>query len=185
MRFFIALELPGTSIRQLSEVQHKLSQIIPSFRPGEPEKFHLTIAFVGEQAENLKEPLIEVLSQSVEAIPPFSVTPAYIDAFPSLHNAKIFWAGVKGDIEKLFVIRERIKDGLIKLNLEADERRFVPHIALGKVSKFTLNEAQEKQIQDYSNTQFDQIEVSSIKLFESVPEEGFHTHNTLAEIKLV
>ena len=184
MRFFIALEIPDTSKDDLSRVQQKLKELIPEFRPSELDKLHLTIAFVGEKPDFLKESLIEVLSKAVDQVPPFIVTPGYIDGFPHLHNAHVLWIGVKGDVDKLFLIRHRIKDGLVKLHLDVDERRFVPHIALGKISDLKLTSAQENELEKIETGTFDPIRVDSIKLFESVPNEGFHRHNTLAEIKL-
>jgi 2'-5' RNA ligase len=184
MRFFISLEIPQNSQQEIADMQNKLLQIIPNLKPTDPSKLHLTIAFVGEQPDTFKEPLIEVLSKSVAGIKPFTVTPAYVDGFPNLHHAKVLWVGVKGDIDKLFRIRERVKDGLESLKLDTDERRFIPHIALGKVGKFELTPNQELEIEKLEQIRFGPIKVDSIKLFESIPNLGFHEHNTLAEIKL-
>lgn len=185
MRFFISLEIPQNSQQEIAMMQNKLLQIVPNLKPTDPDKLHLTIAFVGEQPDELKEPLIEVLNHSVEGIGPFSVTPAYVDGFPNLHHAHVLWVGVKGDIDKLFRVRERVKDGLESLKLDTDDRRFIPHIALGKVSKFNLTPGQELEIEKLEQIQFDPIRVDSIKLFESISNQGFHEHNTLAEIKLI
>jgi len=184
MRFFIALEIPEESKQELEDVQKKLKRLIPNFRPSFSDKLHLTIAFVGEEPENLKEPLIEVLTRAVKDVPAFSVTPAYIDGFPHLHSAHVLWIGVKGDIDKLFLVRHRIKDGLVAMRLNVDERRFIPHIALGKVSDFSISGFQEREFEKIEMQTFKPISVNSIKLFESVAGEGFHKHNTLAEIKL-
>lgn len=184
MRFFIALEIPEESKQELEDVQEKLKALIPQFRPSFPDKLHLTIAFVGEQQDDLKDRLVEVMTRASQEISGFSVTPAYIDGFPHLHCAKVLWIGVKGDIDKLFIIRHRIKDGLMDLHLSVDERRFVPHIALGKVSDFSLSGYQEREFEKIEMQTFKPIQVTSIKLFESIANEGFHKHNTLAEIKL-
>lgn len=184
MRFFIALEIPDNSKKELDTLQNKLKTIIPEFKTSDADKLHLTIAFVGEQPDNLKEALTEVISKAVEGIPPFSFTPAYIDGFPHLHNARIIWIGVKGDIDKLHLIRHRIKDGLQTLNLDVDDRRFIPHIALGKLSNFAITAYEEVNLQKLEQISLKPINVSSIKLFESIPNKGFHEHNTLAEIKL-
>ncbi len=184
MRFFIALEIPDSSKQELEKTQRKLKGLIPAFRPYFSDKLHLTIAFVGEEPDSLRERLIDVMTQATEEISRFSVTPAYIDGFPHLHTAKVLWIGVKGDIDKLYIIRHRIKDGLVDLNLSVDERRFVPHIALGKVSDFSLSGYQEREFEKIEMQTFKPIEVTSLKLFESIPNEGFHKHNTLAEIKL-
>lgn len=185
MRFFIALEIPENSKKELAQLQQQIKNTIPSFRLSDPEKLHLTIAFIGEHTDDFKEPLVEVITKSIEGIPPFTVTPAYIDGFPSLHHSRVLWIGVKGDIDKLFIIRERIKDGIKNLHLDADERRFIPHIALGKLSGFTLNAPQELELEKIESKSFNPIQVDSIKLFESIPNHGLHSHNTLAAIKLI
>lgn len=186
MRFFISLEIPEESIEQIASVQHKVKQLIPEANLTFANKLHLTIAFIGEQPEAIKERLIKLLAQASTEIPPFSVTPAYLDGFPNLHHAHTLWLGVKGDIDKLMIIRERIKDGLEELNLPVDERRYTPHITIAKVpSGFKLRDQQEEQFQQLMiDHHFDPISIKALKLFESVPDEGFHKHNTLAEVRL-
>lgn len=185
MRFFIALEIPDQSKEELKKVQEKLKLIIPTIRLSKENKLHLTIAFVGEQPESLKDRLIEAMSKAVSRIPEFEVTPAYIDAFPSLHHSPhIIWSGVKGDIDKLMILRERVKDNLETLNLAMDERRFTPHITLGKVTDFEITPAIEEDLQNIIPKDLQPIHINSIKLFESVPDEDLHTHNTLAEVFL-
>ena len=184
MRFFIALDLPGESRNELAKVQEKLKPLIPNVRFTDPEKLHLTIAFVGEQPEEFKTKLIEIMQQSANGISPFTVTPSYIDGFPHLHTANTLWVGVKGDIDKLYELRHHIKDGLSNLRLPVDQRRFVPHIAIAKMNNFRLTKDVEKKFEEIMSGSFTPIQVSSVKLFESVPEHGFHRHNTLAEIQL-
>ena len=186
MRYFIALEIPEECKKQLEVVQHKIGELIPSSRLTDNEKLHLTSAFIGEQPDQMKETFVEVIKNAVKDIPPFLVTPAYIDGFPHLDNPRTLWVGVKGDIEKLFIVRERIKDGLIALGLDIDERRYIPHIAVAKTSNGyeLLPQVQTEFERIALVNQFEPIIISSIKLFESIPEHGFHTHNTLAEISL-
>lgn len=185
MRFFIALEIPEQSKEELRRVQDSLKLIIPSIRLAKEDKLHLTIAFVGDQPESLKNKLIEAMSEAVSKIPEFEVTPAYIDAFPSLHHSPhIIWSGVKGDIDKLMILRERVKDNLAGLNLVMDERRFTPHITLGKITNVTITPSIEADLQTLLFQKFQPIHINSIKLFESVPDGILHTHNTLAEVFL-
>jgi 2'-5' RNA ligase len=186
MRFFIALEIAADCLKSLTAVQKDLHQIIPDIKLTDNNKLHLTIAFIGE-ADNSKIPqFTNIIQDAVSGISPFDIIPAYIDAFPELHHPHTFWVGIKGDIDKLFVIRERIKDGITKLGFDTDERRYIPHIAVGKVNPpYVLSGHQESLLQKMSiNEDFETINITSIKLFESIPEEGFHTHNTLAEVPL-
>lgn len=186
MRYFIALEIPQESKEELETVQRQLQEIIPRVRLTDNNKLHLTMAFLGEQPDEMKEKFAQVIEDATFEIPPFEITPAYIDGFPSLHTAHTFWVGVKGDIDKLMVLRERIKDELSNLGLDTDDRRYVPHIAVAKINdNFQLQPDQEYKLQKMMEENFSPIKITSIKLFESIPEAGFHRHNTLAEIPLV
>lgn len=185
MRFFIALEIPDENKFELQEIQRKLKEILPDIRLSELNKLHLTLAFVGEQSPDLLGPLTTVLEDAARGEEPFEVTPSYIDGFPHFHRAKVLWVGVKGDIDKLMVIRHKIKDGLIRLKQDVDERRFIPHIALGKVNNVKITKEQEEALQAFMEKDFSPIRVSSLKLFESVANQGFHHHNTLTKIPLV
>jgi RNA 2',3'-cyclic 3'-phosphodiesterase len=184
MRFFIALEIPEPDKIQLANVQKKLQALIPGIRLTNPENLHLTIAFVGEQPDDLKDHLIEIIQKAAVDIPPFIVIPAYIDGFPHLHTARVLWVGVKADVDKLYELRHHIKDGLSDLNLPVDERRFVPHIAIGKMTNFNLTPEIEKELEKIMSQEFSPITITSVKLFESIPNKGFHSHNTLAQISL-
>lgn len=186
MRFFIALEIPNENKPELQAIQQKLSNFIPHLRLTDPDKFHLTFAFIGEQPEDIKDDLVDILAHASKEIHPFEITPAYIDGFPNIHVPKVIWTGVKDDIDKIIILRERIKDRLIEMNLDTDERRFIPHITIAKLSTQTeISLETEETLQQIMSAQhFTPIKINSIKLFESVADQGFHTHNTLAEIQL-
>ena len=185
MRFFIALEIPETDRIQIQEVQQKLIQLIPEANLTNPEKLHLTIAFIGDQSESAKEKLIEIIKNSALNIQPFTVTPSYIDGFPHIHTANTLWIGINGEIDELYKLRHHIKDGLESLNLPVDQRRFVPHIAIAKLINFEMTPEIENKLEEIMNQPFSPITITSVKLFESVPDKGLHQHNTLAEIQLI
>lgn len=184
MRFFIALEIPEQNKQQIQDIQTNLKSLLPQVRLTNSDKLHLTIAFVGNQPANTKVYLERLIAESVKDIQPFTITPSYIDGFPNLHSAHTFWLGVKGDTDKLFILEERIRDGLSKLGIGTDRRRYTPHIAIAKISGLKLDQNTESKLQQLSLQGQPPITISSIKLFESVPNKGLHRHNTLAQILL-
>lgn len=185
MRFFIALEIPEEEKKQFVSLQQKLQTIVPGARLTDPDKLHLTFAFIGEQPDTLKQALIYVLQKAALGIKSFEITPAYIDGFPEIHHPKVFWTGVNGEIDKIVILRERIKDGLLKLNLDVDDRRFIPHITIAKINQdLEISISEEEKLQQLLQNSFTPIRIASIKLFESLSNQGFHKHKTLAEIKL-
>lgn len=185
MRFFIALEIPSENMLQFQAIQAKLHKLIPQIKLTDLDKIHLTLAFIGEQPDELRTQLTQIIKDAAKNIPPFEVTPAYIDGFPNIHHPNILWVGVKEDIDKILLIRERVKDGLESLHLPVDERRFIPHISIAKFNKeMNISREMEVELEKIMTLPFDPMKITSIKLFESIPSEGFHKHNTLAEIKL-
>ena len=185
MRFFIALEIPSQNLAQFQSIQVSLHTLIPQSKLTDVSKIHLTLAFLGEQPEEIKPKLIDVIQKAVAGISQFEVTPAYVDGFPNLHNPNILWIGVKGDIDKILLIREGIKDGLESLKLPVDARRFIPHITIAKLNNFHIQRELELNLEKIlSQNPFAPIKITSIKLFESIPNEGFHKHSVLAEIRL-
>ncbi len=185
MRFFIALEIPSENLAQFQAIQNSLQTLIPQVKLTDLDKIHLTLAFIGEQPDELRTQLTQIIKDAAKNIPSFEVTPAYIDGFPNIHHSQILWVGVKEDIDKILLIRERVKDGLESLHLPVDERRFIPHISIAKMSKqIDISRDLEVGLEKIMTVPFDPIQITSIKLFESIPSEGFHKHNTLAEIKL-
>lgn len=184
-RFFIALEIPKENLAEFQAIEASLHTLITQAKLTDVDKIHLTLAFVGEQPEGLKKELIRIIQDSVSNMPTFEVTPAYIDGFPTIHHPEVLWVGVKGDIDKVLLIRESIKDGLENLRLPTDERRFVPHISVAKLDNhFQIDRRLEVKLEEIMANDFEPIQITSIKLFESIPEGGLHQHNTLAEIKL-
>lgn len=186
MRFFIALEIPEENKQQFQTIQKGLQTLIPQARLTTPDKIHLTLAFIGEQPEQFKDKFIGVLEDAARNIASFEITPAYIDGFPDIHHPQVLWVGVKDDIDKLYIIHERIQDGLESLRLPTDERRFIPHITIAKLNQhpFTIDQSLERNLEKVMAANFEPIQILSIKLFQSIPEGGLHTHNTLAEIRL-
>lgn len=186
MRFFIALEIPSENLLQFKSIQGSLSNLIPQARLTNLDKIHLTLAFIGEQPDNLKDQLIDAIHKAATGIPPFEVSPAYIDGFPNIHHPQVLWVGVKGDIDKVLMIRERIKDGLENLRLPVDARRFIPHISIAKFNnQFQIDQNLEANLEKIMVSNIEPIQINSIKLFQSIPEGNLHSHNTLAEIKLI
>ena len=185
MRFFIALEIPSENRLQFQAIQAKLRTLIPQARLTDLDKIHLTLAFLGEQPDELRDKLTQLIQAATSGVASFEVTPAYIDGFPNIHHPQVLWVGVKGDIDKVLLIRERVKDGLANLHLPVDERRFIPHITIAKAKNgLKIDQKLEVEMEKLMAMPFEPIKISSIKLFESVPQEGFHKHNTLAEVKL-
>ena len=184
MRFFIAIPIPSPDLPCLEDIQKQVQAILPDVGLSPSQKLHLTLAFLGEHPDELQTDLTEALRKACLGIHSFTITPGYIDAFPNIHHPHTFWVGVKGDVDQLIILRERVKDEILKLGLPVDERRFIPHIKIGGMPSRKISREEEEALQKISFDGLDPIHVGSIRLYNSIPEGTFHRHNTLAEIAL-
>ncbi len=119
MRLFVALEPSPDFRRALAELQARLRQAGTGGRYLAPDSLHLTLAFVGECAEDLT-PLLP----PVEA--PFPLVLSGVGFFP---RARVLWAGVEpsAQLDQLAALVRKNLDGA---GLHYDPQAFNPHFTL-------------------------------------------------------
>ena len=127
MRLFLALDLPDTEREALAAVQGDLTV----GRKMDPDTFHLTLAFLGEQDEATAGEL-DLELQALVA-PGFELTLSGLDTFggstPAVLFAGMAEAGPVTDLHQ--AVRRRVRAAGIELSRE----RFRPHVTLARFRK--------------------------------------------------
>jgi 2'-5' RNA ligase len=137
-RLFLGIELP-------SQVLQPLAQTILRARRGglaharwvDPEKLHLTLAFLGNRDPADVGLLRHELTPLLERFAPIELRLKGLGAFPSLKRPKILWLGVepssKRDEESLFGLEAELRQYLHnRLQIEPERRPVRPHITLAR-----------------------------------------------------
>lgn len=101
-------------------------------RWGAPERWHLTLLFLGEVPADRAELLIEAAARAVEAAPPMTLRLAGGGRFGSTRRPQVAWAGLEGDVGPLVVLARRLAAGARSLRLVVEDRPFRPHLTLGR-----------------------------------------------------
>ncbi|MEQ8896273.1 MAG: RNA 2',3'-cyclic phosphodiesterase [Roseovarius sp.] len=137
MRSFLAIPVPEEQAEPLLDVQHALEV----GRPVPPENWHVTLAFLGNQPEEVLERLHERLAE-LEA-PAFDMRVAGVDIIggrkPSLLYAGVDKSDALGHLRKK--VRQLVRAGDIDLSRE----RFRPHVTLARFRK-RLTELETQRI---------------------------------------
>lgn len=135
MRLFLALDLPEEERDRLAAVQGDLTV----GREMDPDTFHLTLAFLGEQDMAAAEEL-DLQIQSLSA-PAFDLRLSGLDTFggatPLVLFAGVAEAGPVSDLHR--AVRGRVRAAGIELARE----RFRPHVTLARFRKRMRPEALE------------------------------------------
>ena len=135
MRLFIALPLP-------SSVETKLGKIIDDFknRGGKVKwvnhkNIHITVRFLGETDEGLIPDIKEIMDRVSIKYNSYNLTIDCIGSFPNLNKPRVIWAGLTDD-EQISIMARMVKEveyDIRKLGFDPEEKRFKPHLTLGRV----------------------------------------------------
>lgn len=119
MRAFLAVDLPRPAV--------------PGMSARDEAPPHLTLAFLGEIAEERLAPLVEGLRPRLGAFAPFEAVLEGVGAFPDARRPKVVWVGFSRGGPELQALAEAIRSGLAALGLPVEARPFVPHLTLFRV----------------------------------------------------
>ncbi len=124
MRAFVAIPVPEDIRDQLEELQSDL----PVGRLADPENFHLTLAFLGEEPVERIEAAHEALERLQAA--PFTLRLDGLDVFGGA-TPKTLFAAVEQS-EQLDALQRKVRSLLHGAGIMPDRTRFRPHVTLAR-----------------------------------------------------
>jgi RNA 2',3'-cyclic 3'-phosphodiesterase len=125
-RLFVALDLPGAAKERLAE----LAGGLPGADWVEPERYHLTLRFLGDvegsAADDVREGLSVLRARS------FYLDLRGLGVFPLRGDPETLWAGA-GRNEALRSLRNKVESLVVRCGQPPESRKFHPHVTLAKV----------------------------------------------------
>ncbi len=134
VRAFVALPLPEATLRTIGKLQQELATALPGVRWVKPETIHLTLAFLGDIAEDSLDKLGSSMLSIGGLLPPVTAAISGVGAFPSRSRPRVVWLGLDGG-HALTQIHKALVTELNTLQLQVENRPFVPHLTLGRSRK--------------------------------------------------
>lgn len=133
IRTFIALEMPSEVRSRAARLQKALAQSGAAVRWVAQENIHLTLKFLGE-IEDVQIPAVcHAVQQVAAATESFELEVSRVGAFPSADRPRTLWVGIDGGAEELVTMHGELDAALAKLGHRPDERRFSPHVTIGRL----------------------------------------------------
>lgn len=134
VRSFIAIELPA-------EVKQKMGELEASIRKQrefnvkwvDPESIHLTLKFLGNVSSGMVTQLTDTMTAAAVGTAPFRLEVTGTGVFPNPQRVRVVWVGVKGDVDVLTALQQRLDKGLAGLGFAPENREFSPHLTIGRV----------------------------------------------------
>src|SRR5688500_11956263 len=134
LRTFIALDL-GKPIRdRLIGLQENLGQSGVKVKWVEPENLHVTRLFLGEVDQREVIDVCRAVGEVASSLPSFGVTVEGAGAFPNPRRPRIVWVGVGQGAKEVCSLHDALENSLLNLGCyRREERRYTPHVTLGRV----------------------------------------------------
>lgn len=179
IRAFLALPLPEPVLSALRVQQF----LLPLPKKVEPETFHLTLVFLGEQPE----PTLEGAHEDFAALrlPRFSLALQGLGLFGG-SKPRAVWAGVAPSAP-LMHLQAKLEQAARRAGIPVESRRFVPHVTLGRFAPPAPEEAMrlERAIAGGMDFRTDAFEVTEFVLYESRLSPKGSRYDDLARYPLI
>jgi len=98
-----------------------------------PERWHITLAFLGEVDADLVDRLATTIGTSLTSVggtPTICLVGA--GAFPDRGAPRVLWAGVDGDTQRLSSLARRVRAAARRARVAVPRAPFRPHLTVGR-----------------------------------------------------
>jgi RNA 2',3'-cyclic 3'-phosphodiesterase len=132
VRLFVAVELSPPVRADLDARTGVLRDALDGWRWVPPEQWHLTLAFLGQIADERVDELTRRMGLAARRHEPFDLRLGGIGAFSNARRAKVLWTGVEGDRDALKALADSVSAGARRAKIDVEERKYRPHVTLGR-----------------------------------------------------
>jgi 2'-5' RNA ligase len=127
VRLFVALTPPDVVVEELRASTAALRELEPDLRWTRPEQWHVTLAFLGEVADEVVDELARRLHRAAARHPPLSLAFGGGGRF----GHRVLWTGVQGDLDGLRRLAGSVRAAR-RSRLPVEQRPYHPHLTLAR-----------------------------------------------------
>jgi 2'-5' RNA ligase len=133
IRIFIAFETPPSIREIISSLATHLQESHADVRWESPDKFHITIKFLGDLEEHRLPVIITLVENICRQYTPFGVIYKDLGTFPNRNQPKVVWIGCDNPDGTLGKLKIALDRDLADEGFEIEQRAFHPHLTLGRI----------------------------------------------------
>lgn len=148
-------------------------------RPTPPDKWHITIRFLGATTALQRDRVLEFLDEHL-AVEPFTLGFGHLGAFPKPSKASVLWLGIDRGSEHLRSMGVIAEVAAQSTGLEPEDRPLHPHLTLSRIRPPMNVSDLVERVPRFPLA----MEVDRLTLFQSHLGKGGATYETLDSILL-
>lgn len=131
-RTFVAIDIDEGVRAALARQQDELRPVHSAVRWAPVETIHLTVKFLGDTPDAYLSEVSDILRELCSGVKPFTLRVAGLTAFPEPERPRVIVAEVEAP-QALHTLNEGLEDASAELGLGREERRYKPHLTIGRV----------------------------------------------------
>jgi 2'-5' RNA ligase len=129
---FVAVDPSDDARADLAAAVATLHGLAGEPRWAAPERWHLTLLFLGAVPAPQVADVVAALGPVTESTPSFGLRLAGGGRFGSRRRPQVVWVGLDGDVPVLTDLSARLSAAARRLGLPVEDRPFRPHLTLGR-----------------------------------------------------
>lgn len=118
----------------LDQLQQSLRGFRAEVRWTAVQSIHLTLKFLGEIDPAVVPDLALELEKISGSEAEFTLKLQGLGCFPNPRNPRVIWCGVRGQVEPLSHLEQKVEATCSQFGFPAENRPFHPHLTLGRVN---------------------------------------------------
>jgi RNA 2',3'-cyclic 3'-phosphodiesterase len=131
MRLFIGIPLDDRLRAGLVGHYHRIAGL-GDVKMVERENLHITLKFLGDTEPDKIDIIKNAIDLSVQGIESFFITSNMIASFGSEKFARVIWANVDKNGEKIIDIYDKLEEKLVAEGFKRDDKPFTAHITIAR-----------------------------------------------------
>jgi len=135
IRSFVALPIPGNIRDHLARLHESVPHAAGRVTWVKADAIHLTCVFLGDIEVDQVVPITAALEEAASSMESFVTCLDGVGAFPNFRNPRTVWVGYEEGAREVVELKRRVDSALEPLGFEPDQRRFHPHVTLGRVKQ--------------------------------------------------
>lgn len=148
MRTFLALDIDEKLRGVLTEAVGQIDTGPARVRWVLPENLHVTMNFLGEVADDAISDICAAVAEAARGVQPFDFNVRRIVCVPPAGHVRMFWAAVEDPTGRMDTLYELLAGAASAFGITSDDRKFNPHITLGRIKSAGDTELLRRQAAD-------------------------------------
>jgi 2'-5' RNA ligase len=162
IRTFVAVDLDKAVRHRTVELQETLKESGTEVKWVEPENLHVSLLFLGEVDEREIVDVCRIVAETAGQHASFTIRVETAGCFPNPRRPRVLWVGVGEGKEALCTIHDDLGTALLDLGFRREERKYSPHITLGRVKSDRPTESLASALAQQAGWKCGEIQVEEV-----------------------